>query len=181
MNRTFCRRRCRRYLVGLLGLTAVISVSGCKTTPGNVKRGSSGQLIIRRVACIYDQNPWLNLDREGDKDVEGFSFRAFLDPGTGRGVHADGTFHIEMYRIDREPETRAPIDRVLVSDWHLRSADIPTIVKPGMLGEGYVPHLAWADKELAGSEVDIVVMFEDDDGNVARAGTKSLRIPKYGR
>ena len=87
----------------------------------------------------------------------------------------------ELYRIAREPETRAPIDRVLVSDWHLRSADIPTIVKPGMLGEGYVPHLAWADKELAGSEVDIVVMFEDDDGNVARAGTKSLRIPKYGR
>ena len=71
--------------------------------------------------------------------------------------------------------------RTLVSDWHYPSHDLPRIAKPGMLGDGYMPQLVWADKGLVGSEVDIVASFEDADGNVARAGTKRLMIPEYGK
>jgi len=39
----------------------------------------------------------------------------------------------------------------------------------------------WADKSLAGSEVDVLVWFEDPEGKIARAGTKRLEIPKYER
>lgn len=129
---------------------------------------------------MYDQRPWLNLDRLGDLDVEGFWFRMFLDPGTGRGTLAEGTMHIELYRIDRDSEA-GTVKRTLVSDWNYESKDLPRIAKPGMLGDGYVPQLVWADKALAGKEVDVVVSFEDADGNVARAGTKRLLIPRYAR
>ncbi len=155
--------------------------SSCRSSGRAEKRRSEGQPIIRRVACIYDQNPWLDLDRQGDRDVEGFWFRVFLDPGTGRGVPADGMLHVEMYRIDRRREGSTAVARTLVSDWHYPTSDLPRIAKPGMLGDGYVPQFVWADKLLAGSEVDVLVWFEDADGNIARAGTKRFSIPKYER
>lgn len=133
---------------------------------------------IRRLVCIYEARPWLNLDVSGDRDPEGIWFRAFLDPGTGRGVHAAGTFRVEMYRIDRVAGSEPR--RTLVSDWHYPSHEIPNIGRPGLLGEGYVLMLRWADKGLVGKEVELITQFEDALGNVVRCGTKRLRIPKYG-
>jgi len=130
---------------------------------------------------VYDQNPWLDLDRTGDREVEGLWFRVFLDPGAGRGVLAEGTLHVEMYRVPRRGAGQDAAARTLVSDWHYPTSDLARIAKPGMLGDGYVPQLVWAEKSLSGSDVDVLVWFEDADGNTARAGTKRLSIPKYER
>lgn len=173
----------RRLGVSLIALTLVLPGVGCRilgTHATGTHRRPPGQPLIRRIVCMYDQRPWLNLDKKGDLGVEGFWFRMFLDPGTGRGTWAEGTIHIEMYRVDRSGGG-LPEVRTLVSDWHYDSMEVPRIAKPGMLGDGYVPQLVWADKALAGREVDVVVSFEDADGNIARAGTKRLAIPVYGK
>ncbi len=92
-------------------------------------------------------------------------------------MHREGTFHIEMYKLSRDVE--GGLKRELVSDWHYPSDKIPTIADPGMLGDGYYPHLQWADKDLAGSEIEIITEFHEPGGNVVRSGTKRLRVPKY--
>ena len=141
--------------------------------------GSSmrSRLKIRNVACLYGKTPWLNHDKAGDMDPEGFGYRVFLDPGTGRGVEAIGTFHVEMYKLTRDPETGRP-ERVLVSDWHY-TTDHFSRVKSKYLGIGYHLKLRWAQKALAGHEVELITRFETPDGQVTVAGTKRLRIPKY--
>jgi hypothetical protein len=133
--------------------------------------------IVRRVRCLYEQRPWLNLDRAGDRDPEGIRFRAFLDQGDGYGVHRKGTFHVEMYLIGRDEDGK--LSRTLVSDWIYPTDDVHRIAKPGKLGDGYYLYLRWAKKSIAGHEVEIITQFEDEDGNVARSGTKRLPVPKY--
>jgi hypothetical protein len=48
-----------------------------------------------------------------------------------------------------------------------------------MLGEGYFVHLMWAEKDIAGHEIELITRFEDPEGRGARSGTKRLRVPKY--
>ncbi len=62
--------------------------------------------IIRRVVCIYDTKPWLNLDRMGDRDPEGISYRIFLKTASGKSVLREGTFHIEMYGVTRGKDNK---------------------------------------------------------------------------
>jgi len=158
---------------------------GCRSTDAGGQRSravrSASQprahrekaIAIRRIACLFDQRPWLNLDTAGDRDPEGLWYRVYLDPGIGRGVLAEGEFHVEMYLIDA-PLGHKPT-RTLISDWHYPSTEITRIDKPGMLGEGYVLQLRWAEKSVAGKEIEVITRFEDSLGNVARAGTKRLR------
>ncbi|MGB2985580.1 MAG: hypothetical protein WBE26_06825, partial [Phycisphaerae bacterium] len=110
-------------------------------------------------------------------DPEGVRYRVFLDMGSGRGVFLDGTFGIEMYRIDR----KAPgeIERTLVSDWRYPTSAFQP-VKSKMLGMGYHLRLRWAAKDVAGHDVEIITSFDDLDGSVVRSSTKRLRVPKYG-
>lgn len=141
--------------------------------PGHKRPGA----IVRGVRCLYNERPWLNLDVFGDRDPEGLCYRAFLDTGDGYGMFLDGRFDIEMYRIDPSPDGKA--GRSLISDWHYPSSEVNTIGDPGMLGDGYVLCLRWAQKGLAGSEIEILTTFTDWDGNSARSATKRLRVPKY--
>jgi len=170
----------RGMVGGVLSTVLLLMPTACQTTPG-IGRSTTvawdQRGVIRRVRCLYDQKPWLNLDRAGDRDPEGIRFRAFLDPGDGVGVHRDGTFHIEMYMIGRGEN--GATSRELVSDWHYSSHDVHRIAKPGKLGDGYYLYLRWAKKEIAGNEIEIVTQFEDESGNVARSGTKRLAVPKY--
>ncbi len=164
----------------LCGLALVVATEGCRTPGGGSgrlggRRGSYQR--IRAVHCLYDQKPWLNLDREGDRDPEGIRYRVFLDPSTGRGVLAEGMFHVEMYRIDRPAV--GELKRTLVSDWHYPTSAVHTIAKPGMLGEGYFLHLMWATKDIAGKEIQIITQFEDEKGHRVRSETKRFRVPKY--
>lgn len=174
--------------VGVATLASLLLVlhAGCQAPGGpfggyhgaNANRRHHGNAPrIQRVVCLYDQKPWLNLDKAGDRDPEGIRFRIFLDGGKSKGVLADGTFDIEMYRLDRKKDGN--VDRFLASEWEYPTSKVNTIAKPGMLGEGYFVYLRWADKNLAGSEVELVTEFRSLDGNVVRAATKRLRIPKY--
>ena len=136
----------------------------------------SGKRPIRDVACLYDQKPWLSYDALGDRDPEGIQFRLFLDPGTGRGVLRDGTFHFQMYQIGRTPSGQP--DRTLVSDWHYPTSTFST-VQSEFLGMGYSIRLRWASKGVAGNEIELVTRYEDPNGNVVGAGTKRFRVPKF--
>lgn len=178
-------RRWRQWLAVFAPGTALIA-TGCQDArmghdPADQmasasQRGQRSKATIRRVPCLYDQRPWLNLDATGDRDPEGFYFRTFLDPGTGRGVLADGTFHVEMYIVERDAQGQ--LQRRLASDWHYPTSQINTITSP-ILGRGYLIQLRWASKDTAGKEIEVITRFEDPAGNVVRAGTKRLRVPKY--
>ena len=166
----------------LVMLTATVMLaSGCQSarTARTHRRPDDWrkQGVVRRVRCIYDQDPWLNLDRAGDRNYEGLRYRVFLDTGKGRGVLCDGTFHIELYLIDRDENGN--VRRTLASDWHYPTSAFHTIAEPGFLGEGYYVHLAWGKKGIVGHEIEVITLFEDSNGNIARSGTKGLRVPKY--
>ncbi len=160
------------------GLMAVAAAAGCSgwRTAGlgrsSVGRGSP----IRHVISLYDQKPWLNLDVAGDRDPEGIHYRVFLDAGSGRGVHRDGTFVIAMYQIDRKASGET--ERTLVSDWKYPTSSFLRI-KSKLLGMGYHLRLRWASKKIAGHEIEVVTRYKDPDGNMVGAGTKRLRVPKY--
>lgn len=133
---------------------------------------------IRQVVCLFDQRPWLSLDAAGDRDPEGLQFRIFLVDGNTRGVLRDGTLHIDMYRLRRLED--GSVDRQLSSDWHYPTSELTT-VKSNMLGEGYSVKLRWAEKDVAGTEIEILARFESPAGDAVRSGTKRLRVPKYSR
>ena len=151
---------------------------GIRTETRNVQRlrRTSEPAPVRRVVCLYDQRPWLNLDAAGDRDPEGIHFRVFLDAGKGKGELRDGALHVEMYRIDRESLDR--IQRTLVSDWDLPTSGL-TQVKSKILGMGYHLRLRWAEKETAGHEIEVITHFRDPNGKAVRSGTKRLHVPKY--
>ena len=131
---------------------------------------------MRHVLCLYEQTPWLkNLDAAGDADPEGIGYRVFLMDRSQKGSFRDGTFHVDMYRIDRSAD--GSIERTLVSDWHYPTTTFPTV--KGILGKGYRIGLRWATKSLAGKEIDVTTRFEDVDGQSVRSATKRLRVPKY--
>ena len=161
-------------------ITGLLGLAGCHTNDGHswrVNRSLRQRAPIQLVACLYDQKPWLNLDAAADRDPEGIRFRVFLDPGTGRGVLREGTLHVQMYQIDRDgPDISS---RRLVSDWHYPTSAVPTIARPGALGEGYFLHLLWARKDTAGHDIEIVTTFEDTNGRKIRSSTKRFRVPKY--
>jgi hypothetical protein len=162
-------------LSGLLGCRAPGTASPAQTRPAS--RANRAEMPIRRVVQVFDQRPWLNLDAAGDRNFEGIAYRVFLDDGRGRGALREGTLHVEMYRIRKSSD--GMIQRDMVSDWHYATRDVPRIAEPGMLGPGYFLHLRWARKDIIGSEIEVVTMFEDPDGRIIRSGTKRLRVPKY--
>ncbi len=160
----------------LVAVVAVPWLSGCAGPRGGSSRGVGGP-SIRKVACLYGQSPWLSFDAAGDRDPEGVQFRVFLDPGSGRGIARTGTLHMEMYQLTRTSMTEPPT-RTLVSDWHYSTKDIPR-VRSKFLGIGYLLRLRWAQKELAGHEVELITRFEYGDGFKVSSATKRLRIPKH--
>ncbi len=175
------RRRTLASWTTLLALAAVIG--GCRA-PGRpvisggqeTARRVAKHPPVRRVVCLYDQKPWLSLDKHGDRDPEGLHYRVYLDVGNGRGSLLDGQFHIEMYRVDRvSPEK---LERTLASDWSYATSTFNQIDSK-VLGKGYHVNLRWADKDIAGHEIEVVTLFEDVSGRAARAPTKRLRVPKH--
>lgn len=167
-----------RTCLSVLILPVLVLLAGCRTTgadnPDHQPRLGN---VVRKIVCLYDMHPWINADPRGDRNPEGVRFKAFLKTGSLRSVHRDGTFHIDIYRIDKLEDRKE--DRVLVSDYHYPSSMVSTIAKPGMMGEGYVFELIWnITKDIPGHEIEIVATFEDEFGNRARADTKRLRVPK---
>ena len=163
----------------MLGLCALVTVAGCRNGDRRIfeREGSAGgPRDVVAVRQLFDNRPWLNLDKAGDRDPEGIHFRIYLDGGTGKGVLRDGTFHIELYRVEHERGT--PERRTLMSDWHYATDQFPK-VDSNILGRGYHVHLRWASKEIAGKDIEIITQFEDRHGNITRSATKVFRVPKY--
>ena len=150
---------------------------------GGCQRGGAGSPVhhsrsgdIHGVRCLFDQKPWVNADAAGDPDPEGVRYRVFLDPGDGKCVLCDGSFHIELYQITRTPTGET--ERTLVSDWNYPTSEFGTILSK-ILGKGYHIQLRWAKKDIAGHEVEMITQYIDPDGNTTRSATKRLRVPKY--
>jgi len=167
----------------LLGLAALTALTGCRSWRENRAQQGAVPVVrrhrddpVRRVVCLFDQRPWLNADAAGDRDPEGIQFRVYLDVDRDKGVLRDGTLHFEMYQIERK--SGSGLDRKLVSDWHYPTSQF-NVVKANILGMGYHVQLRWAQKETAGHEIELIAKFEDPEGNITRAGTKRLRVPKY--
>jgi len=159
------------------------SFGGDRTGPGNATTQESRwrssrrdeAAKVRKVVCLFDQRPWINADLAGDRDPEGMQYRVFLDTGNAKAQFAEGEFRIELYKIQREPDGK--VSRTLASDWHYPTSQFTTV--RGILGEGYRVQLRWAQKDLAGSEIELITQFKDRHGNLSRSDTKRLRIPKY--
>lgn len=166
-------------LLCVVGMAVVLA--GCSTTTTGARTDGffqrrSRQVRVRRVVCLYDQKPWLNLDSAGDRDPEGIHYRIFLDEGGGSGVFRNGVLRVEMYRIDRK--SAGKIERTLVSDWEYPTSVVQR-VKSNILGSGYHMRLRWGPKELAGHEIEMTTQFKDIDGRIVRSATKRLHVPKY--
>ncbi len=165
----------------LSGLGLAVVLAGCSTGSTGVRtdradKRRSRQDRVRRVVCLYDQRPWLNLDSAGDRDPEGVHYRLFLDEGAGSGVFRNGVFRVEMYRIDRKSTDE--IERTLVSDWEYPTSALQRL-KSNILGNGYHVRLRWAHKDLAGHEIEMITQFKDTNGYIIRSATKRLHVPKY--
>ncbi len=185
-----------RFVILLGVMLTVGSLAGCRATQrsaestmvdqqpsGNKKirkRTVAPRLRIRKVYCLYDASPWLNLDRYGDRDPEGIQYRVFLSPGDRntfkKGILQKGTFHIEMFGVTRD--SKGTVTRELVSDWHY-PVDTFSAIESKYSGRGYHIKLRWARKDLAGQDIEIITEFEDVDGFTKRSATKSFPIPKY--
>jgi len=173
--------RHRRLLCALLFGVSLLASAGCHSAGKGSTRGSSSgrgkSEPIRNVVCLFDQKPWINADAQGDRDPEGIRYRVFLDDGKGKGVLRDGEFRIEMYEIGRDA-TSGQMKRTLVSDW-VYGTDKFRTVEAKVLGKGYHLALRWAKKGVVGREIELITLFEDPEGNIARSGTRRLRVPKY--
>ena len=174
--------RAVKSLLFLSTVPIMVTVAGCRTTRGDgdtvgqIATRRSKQDPVRRVVCLYDQRPWLNLDAAGDRDPEGIRYRVYLDVGKEKAELRDGTFRIVMYRIDRK--SLDEIERTLVSDWEYPTSAFQR-VKSKILGMGYHLRLRWAGKDIAGKEVEIITQHKDVNGTTIRSGTKRLRVPEY--
>lgn len=177
-----------RYTLNVSGaLLALGALAGCQaggtsTTAQSSKTDQAGifaaseEVPIMAVHCLYEQKPWLNLDKAGDRDPEGLWYRVVLETRDGKRVWRDGMFHVEMYRIDRVGQNR--IKRTLVSDWHYPTSS-RTRFGGGLIGNGYKLELAWPTKDVAGREIEIITRYESPEGHTVRSGTKRFRVPKY--
>jgi len=158
-----------------------LASTACQSTGGSTAfRTSDGSRPpeLNHVVTIYNKNPWLNADAAGDPDPEAVKFKVFLfrSRSDARSVLRNGIFHIDMYRIRRERGRE--VSRDLVADYHYSTDRVPRIPQPGLMGPGFIIGLLFPDKSIAGTEIAILVTFEDEFGNMIRAQPKSLVVPK---
>jgi hypothetical protein len=160
----------------MLGLAA----TACRSSGGIGAILTSGPRPpeINHVVAIYNKNPWLNADRAGDPDPEAVKFKVFLyrSKADRHAVIRDGTFHIEMYRVDRRGGRE--VNRELVADYHYPTSQVQRIPDPGKMGPGFGIGLVFPTKDISGQEITIAVTFEDQHGNKVRGEPKALMVPK---
>ncbi len=160
----------------LLAVGCVLgALSGCATMPKQ-DPGAAVSCEVVKLICLYDQNPFVSFDEEGDLNVEGFRVTVVLaSRKTGKGIAEDGVIRVKMYRIDRTPGSK-PV-RVLLREWPVNNAGLRTFKSP-VFGEGYKLLFQWAkEDDVLGHDVQLVVSFERADGRVIRSQTKALKVP----
>ena len=150
------------------------AMAGCVT--GEPRRSGPS---IQRVVAMYELVPWLNLDPQRDAKPEGFSFYMYLfSQQTRRGVHREGTLHIDIYRRERRGE-RDSI-RLLVDTWTYPTSDIHRSATPNSrFGDFYRVRLSWMPYDLSGTELEVEVRFVDISGRTTHAAHKKLLVPRF--
>jgi len=165
------RRRLLRTLCP--AVLVCLSVTGC-TTPGLGRGGPP----IARLVMFHELTPWLNLDPGRDAEAEGFSFFLYLFSAKGgRGVHRDGIIHIEIFRRIRT--ANGDSRRELVDTWTYPTSEVHYSKTPNQyFGHYYRVDLSWIPYDLSGTELEIEIRFEDEQGRVTYATRKNLLVPK---
>ncbi len=123
--------------------------------------------------------PWLQFD-PADPRPQGFAVQSLylIDNKTERGVFADGTIVVRMYRVDREPDGRET--RPLVHTWRLNPAQAMPFRshRRTVFGVGYMLLLQWPKNlDVLNREIMVIVEFERPDGKVISSHPKFLKVP----
>lgn len=175
--RTTSRRGVSLFVLFML-ITFAFAQTGCHGPRG---RGD-GQSVappqdtdIYKVICFYSPNMWQSFDEEGDLDPEGFAFVMYLiSKKTDRGAFVDGTLHIRMYTLDKQPDGSRK--RNLVGNWSQPAGDAPQRART-LLGNSYQPTIHWGDIDVLGRSVQIVAEYESPTGRVVRGQTHETKVP----
>ncbi len=163
-------RMLKTILMCACAFASAVTISGCQS----LRTADDGR--VRSVICLYENDAWLNLDRAGDLDPEGVTYKVYLKTGDTTSVLRDGIFHISIYEVDRDKEGNAT--RTLHADYHYPTSDIHRIKKMGLMGPGYQVALLFHNKNVVGKEIDIVTIYEAPDGYEIRSQTRRLKVPR---
>ncbi len=164
------RKAAGRALLAAGLVAATIGAGGCATT------GVLAGPPVTRLITMFEISPWLNLDRNRDSKPEGISFVLYLwSDQLSRGVHREGTLHIELYRRMGDAEN---VRRELVDTYTYSLKDIHRSAKPNPgFGDFYLVSLSWMPYDLAGRSIEIVLRYQDPSGRVVREPPMQKLVP----
>lgn len=155
-----------------LGILSTLG-TGC-ATPSSMDRPD-----IIRVSTFYNsQRLWLNFDNPPTDVPQGLKFTVFLTGTQSElGVFGDGTLHMDMFRIDYNPDgepTRTP-----VRHWSFNTQEAMPYrgKRPTRYGQGYGFRIPWGDVNVHGKEIQVTVSFERLDGTIVHGQPKGLKVP----
>jgi hypothetical protein len=168
--------------LALLCAAALPGLFGCNPEGGGWRLqreqpvNSAADTDIFRVLCFYPANMWKSYDPEGDPNPEGFAFVMYLmSRDTGKGVFADGTFRVELYRRG-ELGSDGRRSRDLVFDTWAPMSALPRRSRT-MLGHGYQPYVDWGELDIFGADIEIVVKYESPSGRIVPSETVNMKVP----
>jgi hypothetical protein len=178
----FCVYSVRTVVLGIL----LAALSGCEgPASGSGRPGLTRQSPrqtasqIAKVVCFFSPPPrnFKSFDAEGDPNPEGFACSAFylISRETGKGVLADGTLNVKMYRL--QPGEEGKPERELVHEWTAAMNSLPRSNKPSAMGWGYAPVFNWGDADVLGAEIELVFEYESPDGYKVRSQTHHFKVP----
>ncbi|RJP34969.1 MAG: hypothetical protein C4547_10140 [Phycisphaerales bacterium] len=147
-----------------------VAAAGCATTPG------AGGPPVTRLITMFEVSPWLNLDRHRDPRPEGIAFVLYLwSDKLGRGVHRDGTLHVEIYK---RHTVGGEAVRELVDTFTYPLSQVHRSAKPNSeFGDFYYVTLSWLPYDLSGKAIDIEVRYQDPNGRVVRESPVQKLVP----
>ncbi len=151
-------------------VAATIGAGGCATT------GVLAGPPVTRLITMFEMSPWLNLDRHRDPKPEGLSFILYLwSDQLSRGVHREGTLHIELYRRMGDAEN---VRRELVDTYTYSLKDIHRSARPNAeFGDFYLVSMSWMPYDLAGRAIEIIVRYQDPAGRIVREAPMQKLVP----
>lgn len=170
------RRRLGRWLRIAVAAWAIFTCCGCQQP---LFRGESRRQI-REVRLVFDNNPWLNMDRPVfDPKPEGIQFRILLIPGNSPlgELRDDGTFSFELY--ERASGGSGAESRKLVASYQYKGAQLHRSRDEKAIGKFYFVRMHWMPNDLSGKEIELQTTFKPaGDGHVIAASPMRLLVPK---
>jgi hypothetical protein len=163
-------------VVGHVGvLFLLVAGTGCAGPGGTVERAN-----ITQVIKFHRRVPWLQFS-EKDAEIDGLAIASvyLIDGRTQKGVFAEGTLHVHLYRIDRDDEGFEMPIRVYEWSFDTEQAKPFRVKESYPLGWAYHPRLYWGDLYLGDQEIEVQILFERSDGRVMGSRGQRFRVPRY--